>query len=143
MREFEMSYQIPAIMVQRHVGKRCEKNSWPLPPPPSKMQNKFTWYMLRNISWIKLLISDCASYGSKMYELLFFKNIFVQLFWSSFCSFFLVFPNPGSRWSVTTDLQNASKILNLHLESNAEVYPQLCRTSKMKVFAKIVMTFTF
>ena len=39
---------------------------------------------------------------SKIYELVLFSNIFVQLFWSSTDSFFLVFT---SRLSVTFDIQ--------------------------------------
>ena len=37
------------------------------------------------------LMFDSPTQGSKMYESVLFINIFVQLFWSSFCSFFLIF----------------------------------------------------
>ena len=46
---------------------------------------------------------DCAMQGLKMYELVLFSNIFVQLISSLFGSFFLVLP---SRWlSITFHIQ--------------------------------------
>ena len=51
---------------------------------------------------------DCVMQGLKMYELVLFNNIFVQLFSSSFGSFFLVFP---SRWlSITLDIETDLKM---------------------------------
>ena len=46
---------------------------------------------------------DCPTQGLKMYELVLFDNIFVQLFSSSFCSFFLLLPS--RRLSITFDIQ--------------------------------------
>ena len=54
------------------------------------------------------LTIDRAKYDSKIYKLVLFNNIFVQLFWSLFASFFLVFPS--RKLSVTFDIQIDSKM---------------------------------
>ena len=65
---------------------------------------------------------DCVMQGLKMYELVLFNNIFVQLFSISFGSCSFVFP---SRWlSVTLDIQTS-------LEATSEAYSEPCHTSKI------------
>ena len=77
---------------------------------------------------------------AKIYELVLFNNIFVQLFWSSFGSFFLVFPS--RRLSVTFDIQtDFKKETSLTLEANSAAYSELSQTSKIEVFAQIVNGF--
>ena len=61
---------------------------------------------------------------------------------SSFCSFFLVFLKRYLLPLIFKLIQK-SNILNLYLEANSEAYLELCQTSKMKVFAKIVSAFSF
>ena len=46
---------------------------------------------------------DCATQGLKIYELVLFNNVFVQLFLKSFSFFFLVFL--GRKLSITFDIQ--------------------------------------
>ena len=72
-----------------------------------------------------------------MYELILFNNIFVQLFKSSFCFFFLVFPS--NTLSATFDIQIDLKIKhpNLHLQAHSEAYSEPCQTSKVEAFASI------
>ena len=72
--------------------------------------------------------------GSKIYELVLLNNIFVQLFWSSFGSFFLVFPR--RRLSFTFDIQ-----IDLKMKTNSEAYLEPCQTSKTEVFAQIANSF--
>ena len=52
---------------------------------------------------------------AKIYELVLFNNIFVQLFWSSFGSFFLV--SPGRRLSVTFIIQTDLKMKHHNFEN--------------------------
>ena len=65
---------------------------------------------------------DCAMQTLKMYELVLFNKIFVQLFSSSFFSFFLVFLS--RMLSVTFDIQ-----IDLKMK-----HPETRQTSKMEVF---------
>ena len=69
---------------------------------------------------------DWAMQGLKMYELVLFSNIFVQLISSSFGSFFLVLP---SRWlSITFDIQIDLKMkyhwkpLPMHIQNPVKLY---------------------
>ena len=48
-------------------------------------------------------MSDCESQDLKMYELVLFRIVFIQLFSWSFGSFFMVFPS--GRLSITFDIQ--------------------------------------
>ena len=86
---------------------------------------------------------DCAMQGLKMYELVLFNNIFIQLFSSSVGSFFLVFP---SRWlSITLDIQidlnmkHHWKPLQKHIQ-NPVKHPrwrkQLTASQFLTIFAK-------
>ena len=78
----------------------------------------------------------------KVYELVLFNNIFVQLFWSTFGSFFLVLPS--IRLFGTFDIQTDLKMkLSLTLGANSEAYSGPCQTSKMEVFAQILNGFYF
>ena len=65
---------------------------------------------------------DCATQALKMYELVLFNKIFVQLFSTLFCSFFLVFTS--RMLSVTFDIQ-----IDLKMK-----HPETRQTSKMEVF---------
>ena len=77
----------------------------------------------------------------KIYELVLFNNIFIELFGSSFGSFFLVFPS--RRLSVTFEIQIDLKSYSKTLEANSEAYSEPAQTSKVKVFAEIVNGFWF
>ena len=77
----------------------------------------------------------------KIYEVVLFNNIFVQLSRSSFGSFFLVFPS--RRLSVTFEIQIDLKIYSKTLEANSEPYSEPIQTSKVKVFGEIVNGFWF
>ena len=57
-----------------------------------------------------LLTFDCTTEGSKIYEVV-LLNIFVQLFWSQFDFFFLVFPS--RKLSVTFAIQIDLKLKHL------------------------------
>ena len=81
-------------------------------------------------------------FSAKLHELVLFNNIFVQLFWSTYGSFFLVFPSRSdicylwySNW-----FKNET---SLTLEANSEAYSEPCQTSKIEVFAQIVNGFWF
>ena len=67
--------------------KVCKKNS-----RRRYVKCKSTWYAFQMFQWYKLTF-DCAALALKIYELVLFKKIFVQLFSSSAGSFFLFFPS--------------------------------------------------
>ena len=95
-------------------------------------------YVFWNIS--KILASVLTGQPAKLHEVVLFNNIFVQLFWSTYGSFFLVFPSRSdicylwySNW-----FKNET---SLTLEANSEAYSEPCQTSKIEVFAQIVNGF--
>ena len=73
----------------------------------------------------------------KVYELVLFNNIFVQLFWSSLSSFCLVLPSRrlSDTFDIQTDFKNGT---SLTLEANSEAYSEPCQTFKIEVFARLV-----
>ena len=68
-----------------------------------------------------------AAQRAKVYELVLFNNILVQLSWSSFGSFLLVFPS--RRLSVKNKT-------SLPLEASSEAYSEPCQTSKIETLHK-------
>ena len=75
--------------------------------------------------------------GSKIYELVLFKKIFVQLFWNLFGSFFLVFP----AWILCSN--RFKNEISLNLENNSKAYLEPCQTLKVEVLSKIVSDLYF
>ena len=72
---------------------------------------KSTWYMFWNIP---MILTNVWMYkvSLKIYELVLFKTIFVQLFWSSLCSFFCFFLVEGYLLPLIFKLIEKWNILN-------------------------------